>query len=713
MTDFSVSDVSSDISTQEEDAPIVSWIDQTISEAEQSGFLSELALHVTNDSFSDPNQFAASVDQARDESTSASEESVPVPSVPPTLAEIREAIFAKIRRPDGTPFAAGYVAGPAARKPIYEGEDVRNGVWRSGEAGANLDTRVTRYEDRSTIGERAAQQDEGLVVDAQGDPIDGAYGWVIDQQSGALLLFDPSDNQFFAPDGSEYFKPSYVDMFDLLRQGYRVRGIHHTTPVAGMPVTGAGMMELSFGQITKITDESGHYRPDGAQQYDAVSSLQAQNYDLDEAKIRMTGNVTTGRPTDKAGWINAAAATNPDFPTGDVDLQANQFLQTGGDEYQIRMKQALNQEINARGDQPGTQYSESPDPVPSAFVPGDDSSSSDDDDSSFSGGGVIDSPDEVVIEGEIFEINGARRLRVTFDNNNYRDYAEGDEDAPAVPDDAQVVDRTYARTSTSDWKRTTRFVSGRVAVDIVSTWQVPDAIKANTPAFTGDDSISEDDPASISQHDPSASATSRDRSASASGASESGEGDSAGEGSIDDDGDDAKQGTTSTEDSEADSNADSVAQARAYLQSAGHAAFATWLGSLPEYAQDLLLADPELAAAWRRENAAPQPPAWQPAEADWAAAANTNAAVVDSLDDRGTANYTVAGLSLIIGGGHDAQHTAWASSAADRSAGSVTVRKSGIGRGAGSLTFTGVPPAKQEIVRASVARFSRKEVRFG
>jgi hypothetical protein len=682
MTDFSFSDVSSDFSTVSEDEPIVTWVDQTIWDAEQSGFLSELGAHVTTDSFTDPQAFAASVEQARDEGLSSGENSENVPSAPLSRDEIREAIFAKLRRPDGTPFAAGYVSGPAARKAMYEGEDVRNGVWRSGVAGENRTTRVTRYEDRATIDDRAAQHDEGFVVDKDGYAISGNFGWVMDGQTGALLLFDPSDNQFFTADGTAYTKPDNMSVLDMIQQGYRMRAIHHTTPVAGMPVTGAGMIELDSGRITKITDESGHYRPDAVQQHQAVSSLSEQGYDLAKTEVRLTGNDMTGRPTDKAGWIDAAGATNPDFPTGDVDLRAEQFLQTGGDEYQIRMKQALNEQI-------------------------------------IDHGGHVAGPQPT--EGEIIvNDDGSRQLRVVFDNDNYTLYPEGDADNPVVPADLLIVERSYARTGTGGWQSTIRYASGRTVVNDVTADDVPYSVRfapaqpaqpasdAVPPASGGGGDASSS--SSVSEDEPAPAPRQQDTSSSES-ASE--DGDNASEdGSDDGADDDGADGDNAREDSDGDVQADFVRKARSYLQTAGHAAFATWLGGLPQDNQDTLLADPELAAAWRRENAAPQAPTWQPTEADWAAAAEANATYVDSLNDRGTANFTVAGFSLIIGGGHDAQHAGWVSGAGDRTTGSVTVRKSGVGRGAGSLTFTGVPAAKQEVVRAAVARFSRKEVRF-
>jgi hypothetical protein len=101
-----------------------------------------------------------------------------------------------------------------------------------------------------------------------------------------------------------------------------------------------------------------------------------------------------------------------------------------------------------------------------------------------------------------------------------------------------------------------------------------------------------------------------------------------------------------------------------------------------------------------------------PAEADYAAAATANATFVDSLDDRDSATFTVAGLMLLIGDGHSAAHQAHADTASDAITGTVRVRKAALGRGAGSLTFTGVPPAKQGVVRDAVARFSRKTVNF-
>lgn len=188
---------------------------------------------------------------------------------------------------------------------------------------------------------------------------DGQWGWVIDQGTGYLLLFNANAAVVINAQGNERPIRSDEDVRDLLAAGYKIRATHHTSPVAGMPVTGAGLLTIENGYLADITDESGHYRPEAPQQYAALQALMDQGYSLEQAKVTLTGESMGPRPTDKAEWLNEAQQTNPNFPTDDVTLRPEQFMQTAGDEYQIRMKQALNAEIRARGETPPT--TESPD----------------------------------------------------------------------------------------------------------------------------------------------------------------------------------------------------------------------------------------------------------------------------------------------------------------------------------------------------------------
>jgi hypothetical protein len=61
--------------------------------------------------------------------------------------------------------------------------------------------------------------------------------------------------------------------------------------------------------------------------------------------VRLTGAGTGARPTDKAEWLKEAQTREPSYPTDDISLSSSQFEQTGGNEAQIRAKQALNKEF--------------------------------------------------------------------------------------------------------------------------------------------------------------------------------------------------------------------------------------------------------------------------------------------------------------------------------------------------------------------------------
>jgi hypothetical protein len=262
----------------------------------------------------------------------------------PQLAT-REEIIKPTRRPAGAPYTKPADAGGVTRKPEYEGEETKIG-WRAGEGAAevvrNSDRWVTKYEDPATIDQRRARSENKLVVDAAGAPIHGTWGWVIDQKTGALLLFK---GEVIAIRDDERKTITTAEVMTHIGKGYNVVATHHTSPVAGMPVTGAGELTLEMGQIVSINDASGHYRPEAPQQYKAMRKLDEQGYDLEQAKIGLTGRTMGSRPTDKAGWIDAAASTNPNFPSNDVKLRYDQFEQTQGDEYQIRMKQALGTDL--------------------------------------------------------------------------------------------------------------------------------------------------------------------------------------------------------------------------------------------------------------------------------------------------------------------------------------------------------------------------------
>jgi hypothetical protein len=255
----------------------------------------------------------------------------------------------------------GYALTDVERNAMYENEQAEG--WRTNPTLKGQFT--TEYEDRATLDDRAAGYEQGRILGPDGEPMNGRWGWVVDAETGLLLFFDPDALILVYPDGTEQTTTldalgGTAGVIGLVKTGYRMRGYHHTSPVAGAPVAGAGQMKLEDGWVVEITDESGHYRPPAENQYGTMEYLSTEGVafkrpaewnDEDEvtgyhdAQVRLTGAGTGARPTDKAEWLEEAHNREPFYPTDDISLSSSQFEQTGGNEAQIRAKQALNKEF--------------------------------------------------------------------------------------------------------------------------------------------------------------------------------------------------------------------------------------------------------------------------------------------------------------------------------------------------------------------------------
>jgi len=68
---------------------------------------------------------------------------------------------------------------------------------------------------------------------------------------------------------------------------------HHSTFLNGVPVLCAGELEVSKGQITRISNESGHYKPSKKQILQLLQQLQDQGVDLSKAIVKVQPNQYT------------------------------------------------------------------------------------------------------------------------------------------------------------------------------------------------------------------------------------------------------------------------------------------------------------------------------------------------------------------------------------------------------------------------------------
>ncbi len=174
----------------------------------------------------------------------------------------------------------------------YKGEDKKAG-WRAdamrpkeGESKEEFakrqkevresDVVTTKYFNEAERKKAEVTFDKGIAKDAKGRALDdGQRGFVMDPKTGKTYTFDGSHPHMTA-DGKKQWE-------------------HHSSPLGGKAVGGAGMMKTDFrGSVTEISDQSGHYKPNAELTHQAVKHLDEQGA-LDtpmldghrEAKVRL------------------------------------------------------------------------------------------------------------------------------------------------------------------------------------------------------------------------------------------------------------------------------------------------------------------------------------------------------------------------------------------------------------------------------------------
>ena len=115
--------------------------------------------------------------------------------------------------------------------------------------------------------------------------------------------------------------------------------IHHSSLAQGDAVAAAGELEVVNGHLRTISNNSGHYFPTGEMTFSAVSELQEQGVLLD------TTPDAEGHPINKP--TNVELVGNTEKNTSNITLTSQQFLQTEGNEEQIRAKARLTNKIQA------------------------------------------------------------------------------------------------------------------------------------------------------------------------------------------------------------------------------------------------------------------------------------------------------------------------------------------------------------------------------
>lgn len=197
-----------------------------------------------------------------------------------------------------------------AKGKRYEGEDQELGwrkeAWNS-PAPKSSKHAVTRYEtteeerkasskDVDKKGRLVAHRDRG----EDGKPLDGGderpiaddtHGYVMDPKTGKIHTFNTQEYEFVFRDGHvERVVPTNKSRIEKLKSKHgpivQQRIPHHTTPLAGADVAGAGEVKTLDGHIREISDQSGHYKPGEEQTRQTVEHLNKQGALVDERTPR-------------------------------------------------------------------------------------------------------------------------------------------------------------------------------------------------------------------------------------------------------------------------------------------------------------------------------------------------------------------------------------------------------------------------------------------
>ena len=223
--------------------------------------------------------------------------------------------------------------------PMYEGESERQ-AWRSkaNPDGTSMTTFYASDEERAGM---AATVDQGLLRDGSGAALEGQFGWVMDPSDGSLYVFEETAVYGFMRGTGDRMGMDVASALAALKSGavQRIAMSHHSTPLAGRPVAGAGVMVVSGGQISSINDTSGHYRGEAEFLHQSLTELEGQGINLSSTEIQLGGADLGGRPGKK--WLS----DTPELDQEAVSLTWEQFQQTGGNEPQIRRKVGVNEAI--------------------------------------------------------------------------------------------------------------------------------------------------------------------------------------------------------------------------------------------------------------------------------------------------------------------------------------------------------------------------------
>ncbi len=192
----------------------------------------------------------------------------------------------------------------------YVGEE-NKAQWRDWAPGGTEDPNLTtRHYDAEEKKARALSVNaKGEVCDAAGKVVQNKTSeYALDPETGEMVLFTQTFEQITeAIDGSVGRTPVPMgEVRGILEGGGKVEATHHSTAMAGEAVANAGMVTVDEGLVTRISNASGHYKPQLVQMLQTVEFLAKQGANLDKTMMIDTG--IDGQPPVDLADANPKAA---------------------------------------------------------------------------------------------------------------------------------------------------------------------------------------------------------------------------------------------------------------------------------------------------------------------------------------------------------------------------------------------------------------------
>ena len=200
---------------------------------------------------------------------------------------------------------------PRARGAEYEGEEKKLGAWRAGEkqpgqtdeeheAWVNEGFQVTRqYSDAEREANTLTADESGTLRSRDGStPTGSSKLYAMDPKTGDMVLGDGTSYTKRAldadgnpagelPKGASFKGDQRDAMYSHGTE--RVEMMHHSTPLRGGDVAAAGFVDIQDGKVTKITNASGHYKPQFEHLLQAVEHLMKTGAMLDTEIVDQEG----------------------------------------------------------------------------------------------------------------------------------------------------------------------------------------------------------------------------------------------------------------------------------------------------------------------------------------------------------------------------------------------------------------------------------------